>query len=217
MDNNFPRHHRRLAVAAVVAVATVGLIAGVLSTGAASAGESRSLSTCLAKAGTGIVSVGAAGGSTALTDALAETTTPTIYVGGICKGNFTIARDVTVIGGLRTKGSLSEDGKAILDAQGAGTVVVVNDPFVTTLSRLTIRNATTNLGGAGILNMGNLALTLSTVSANTASNHDGGGIYSTHTLTVATGWTGTTCGNTPDDFEAEVGTITGQAARRCSA
>ena len=134
--------------------ATVALIAGVLSAGAANAHEPRSPSTCLVKAGTTGPVVSSAGGQ-ALTDALAGSEA-TIYVGGICTGNFIIDRNVTVIGGLRANGSRSKEGTAILDGHGSGTVIAVTSGTVA-LSRLTMRNDYT-YGGGGIHNVGNLHL-----------------------------------------------------------
>ena len=193
--------------------ATVALIAGVLSAGAANAHEPRSPSTCLVKAGTTGPVVSSAGGQ-ALTDALAGSEA-TIYVGGICTGNFIIDRNVTVIGGLRAKGSRSEEVAAILDGQGAGRVISVDsETAIVTLSRLTIRNGngidgggisngggsltvirsrvtgnTAGLGGGiSICGGGNATLTNSTVSGNTATDsrgEGGGGIYnSVSTVTL---------------------------------
>ena len=155
--------------------ATVALIAGVLSAGAANAHEPRSPSTCLVKAGTTGPVVSSAGGQ-ALTDALAGSEA-TIYVGGICTGNFIIDRNVTVIGGLRAKGSRSEEVAAILDGQGAGRVISVDsETAIVTLSRLTIRNGN-GIDGGGISNGGgSLTVIRSRVSGNTAGF--GGGISS---------------------------------------
>lgn len=180
MLSNFPRpahlaesrrHRRRLGVAAG---ATVALIASVLGTGIAAAGESTSPTTCVVKAGTGAVSVGVAGDSTALAAALADESIPTIYVGGICKGNFTINRTVNVIGGLRANGSLGEKGTAILDGQATDAVISgYNSTVTVSLSRLIIRNGN-GFDGGGILNYGSLTLSRSTVSGNTAARYGGG-------------------------------------------
>jgi hypothetical protein len=106
----------------------------------------------------------------------------TITVDGICHGNFTIFRDLTLV------------GPATLDGDNAGTVLLVGAGTVT-LNNLTIQHgAGTNLGasvfGGGIDNNATLTVIGSTVSNNSAlgvtppQKGVGGGIVNTGTLTL---------------------------------
>ena len=82
----------------------------------------------------------------------------TLAIQGVCKGTFTIAHSLTLVGATR----------ATLDGQGAGTVLTVDPGRTVAVSYLTI----TNGGGlvAGIRNNGgSLTLTESTVSGNSAT------------------------------------------------
>jgi hypothetical protein len=93
----------------------------------------------------------------------------TLRVDGTCVGNFTIAKNLTVIGGK----------SAALDGGGSfnPAVTITGSGSQVHLKSLTITHHTANTGG-GILNAGGVVtLDRSTVSAN-ASN-TGGGIYNT--------------------------------------
>ena len=105
----------------------------------------------------------------------------TIQVKGICVGNFTIAKDLNLFG----KPTKAEP-KPTLAGPGTGRVLVVGilGQFVPGLDvKLTGLKVTggrvVNAVGAGIINLGNLTLTSSSVTGNaTVTSGGGGGIYS---------------------------------------
>jgi hypothetical protein len=107
----------------------------------------------------------------------------TIHVSGTCTGNFTIAKDLTLVG----------TGAATLDGNFAGRVVFIPDGTVATitLQNFTITNGNVNACacgpyGPGIYNGGaNLTVKSSTITNNTGFPvNSGGGIYSYGTLLV---------------------------------
>jgi hypothetical protein len=107
-----------------------------------------------------------------------------IHVTGICTGNFSIDRDLTLIG----------TGGATLDGNSTGRVVFIPDgtsaATTITLDNFTITNGDIDACacgpyGPGIYNGGaNLTVKGSTVTNNTGQINLGGGIYSYGTLLV---------------------------------
>ena len=105
----------------------------------------------------------------------------TIQVKGTCVGNFTVAKDLNLLG-KPTKAAPSPT----LAGPGTGAVLSVGIPgqFIpgldVTLTGLTITGGrVVDAVGAGIRNLGNLTLTSSSVTGNsTVSSGGGGGIYS---------------------------------------
>jgi predicted outer membrane repeat protein len=109
----------------------------------------------------------------------------TIRVSGTCIGNFSIAKDLTLVGA---------GSGATLDGNGTGRVVYIPDGTSATttiaLEKLTITNGNIDACpcgpyGPGIYNGGsNLTVKSSTVTNNTGHINLGGGIYSYGTLLV---------------------------------
>jgi predicted outer membrane repeat protein len=101
-----------------------------------------------------------------------------LNVFGRCRGSFSIAKD------LRIVGSTNRQAPTVLDGAGGGGVLFVNERVTVSLTRLTVTggNATVRVGG-GIQNGGLLTLNRTTVTGNRAAS-DGGGIYNYGTLTL---------------------------------
>jgi hypothetical protein len=95
----------------------------------------------------------------------------TVRVKGTCRGNFTIDKDLTLIGVRR----------AVLDGLRAGTTLAVAAPARVRLTNMTITDGNGTFAG-GILNGGTLELHRSAVSHN--SSTFGGGINNLGTLTA---------------------------------
>ena len=104
----------------------------------------------------------------------------TIAVQYVCVGNFTISKDLTLVG--RSTASVRRPS---LDANGAGTVLIVSAQVL--LSNLRIRDGLATNGG-GILDTGTLLLENTVVRENKATD-TGGGVYvgATGTLTMSHG------------------------------
>ena len=143
-------------------MAIVGIVAGMLTAAASTAGAA----TCSVKDGTtsssDLQSVidGAASGDT-------------IVIKGVCVGNFSIpgAGSATT---LTLKGKASQGQKATLDGGGAGSVVYVGGATVT-FATLLITNGHAQDGG-GILNdlSGSITLMGTFVNGNAADQYGGG-------------------------------------------
>jgi hypothetical protein len=115
----------------------------------------------------------------------------TIIIIGTCTGNFTVSKNLTILGQQNGLGS-----PPTLDGTGfSGTVLTVPAGVNANVTSLVI----TNGSNGGIANSGTLTLTSSTVAKNSRPFHTaGGGIYNdmggTLTLTKST-----VIGNTADD------------------
>jgi hypothetical protein len=101
----------------------------------------------------------------------------TLHVSGTCAGNFTITKNLTLV------------GPATLDGASTGSALAVSGHANVSLSSLTFQHGSGNTatnpqaGGGGIYNAdGTLTLVRSTVSNNTGTN--GAGIYNGGTLTL---------------------------------
>jgi predicted outer membrane repeat protein len=95
----------------------------------------------------------------------------TLSVSGTCPGNFTIDKDLTLVG----------QGTAVLDGRRGGSTLTVSSGATVRAGGLTITDGNATDGG-GIDNAGSLTLTDSTVDNN--SGGSGGGIYNTGSLTL---------------------------------
>jgi predicted outer membrane repeat protein len=95
----------------------------------------------------------------------------TLSVSGTCPGNFTIDKDLTLVG----------EGTAVLDGQRGGSTLTVSSGATVRLIGLTVTDGNAADGG-GINNAGSLTLTGGTVDNNTGGS--GGGIYNTGSLTL---------------------------------
>lgn len=97
--------------------------------------------------------------SSALAGALATASDgDTLVIQGTCKGTFEISHNLM----------LASIGGAILDGQGAGTVLTIDPGKTVSISNLTITGGSDSTAG-GIRNAGRLTLENSTVSGNSAS------------------------------------------------
>ncbi len=97
-----------------------------------------------------------------------------ILIYGTCTGNFTVPKDLTLVG-----------ENAVLDGNNSGTVLTVPAGVTAVVDYLTIQHGDAGQGG-GILNEGTLTLNSATVSNNNlAGGGDGAGIFNDHgTLTL---------------------------------
>ena len=104
----------------------------------------------------------------------------TIAVRSVCVGNFTISKDLTLIGR-----STARVRRPSLDADGAGTVLIASAQVL--LSNLRIRDGLATNGG-GIVDTGTLVLENTVVRENKATD-TGGGVYvgATGALTLSQG------------------------------
>lgn len=93
-----------------------------------------------------------------------------LVVRGVCTGNFSISRDITLVGPAELNGTTCADGNC-----SAGIVLWV-DPATVTLKYLTITGGSSTYDGGGIQNHGNLTLVSTTVRDNVAEDN-AGGIY----------------------------------------
>jgi predicted outer membrane repeat protein len=102
----------------------------------------------------------------------------TLPVTGTCYGNFTIGKNLTLLG----------QGTAVLDGQQDGTTLTVSSGATVRLASLTVTDGDAgNTGnGGGINNSGTLTLEQSTVTNNSAggAGNGGGGIYNSATLAL---------------------------------
>jgi predicted outer membrane repeat protein len=96
----------------------------------------------------------------------------TIAVSGTCTGQFTILKDLTLV------------GPATLDGIADSTMLRVDFGVTVTLDFLTIQHANATIDGGGIFNLGTLTLNASQVSNNTTRFGRGGGIFNLGTLTL---------------------------------
>ncbi len=101
----------------------------------------------------------------------------TIQVKGVCVGNFSIGRDLNLIGE-----STRRHPKPVLDASGRGRVLVVNGDVALTNLVITGGNATTGGGGGIYHGDGHLVLNDSVVLGNAAER--GGGILTWADITM---------------------------------
>jgi hypothetical protein len=91
----------------------------------------------------------------------------TLLVSGVCYGNFTIGKPLTL------------QGPATLNGDGSGTVLTISTPAMVALNNLLIAEG--SLGGIYVAS-GAVTLDDSTVADNTAI--EGGGVYNNSTITI---------------------------------
>ncbi|MEU0375130.1 hypothetical protein ABZ070_34105 [Streptomyces sp. NPDC006283] len=96
----------------------------------------------------------------------------TLVIRGTCVGNFTVAKNLRLVG----------FGTAVLDGNGAGTTLTVNGPSTVQINSLTLVDGVGSVGGGLHNNGGTVTLNSTTVRDNDAGF--GGGIANTGTLTV---------------------------------
>ncbi len=120
-----------------------------------------------------------------------------------------------------TSGELSIDKDLTINGPGAGSLTIdgnASSPIFTigssataSISGLTIKNGTSDHDGGGIFNSGTLTLSSSTVSGNSLTFGDGGGIFNSGMLTLINS---TVSGNTADSqdgggiYNTSAGTVT---------
>lgn len=107
---------------------------------------------------------------------------------GVCAGNFSISRDITLVGPAELNGTSCIDGHC------SGGIVLWVDRAAVTLKYLTITGGASTYDGGGIQNFGNLTLVSTAVRGNWAEDN-AGGIYNEGRLvlngssTVSDNWT----------------------------
>ena len=158
-----------------------------------------------------------AGGGEALTNAIADASSgDRLGIKGTCVGNYTLDKDLTLIG----------KDRATLDANGSGKVLTVNSGTVK-LVNLTITGGgpAVTCCGSGIVNFGNLTINQSTVSGNAGdaisnvgslaisrsdvSGNSGIGIENDGPLTINRSiLSGNTTSSEGGGIDAEIGTVT---------
>lgn len=136
---------------------------------AAEAGKPATQPKCLVKVNDGKV---AAGAGRMLARKLAGAAPgDTIHLGGNCTGNFTIAKELTLVG------DLSVDDVFLLGG-GAGSVLTLTSTADVTITKLLIDGGNANVGG-GIFNDGTARLGAGTVLL---GNNEGGGAFNSGTF-----------------------------------
>ena len=105
----------------------------------------------------------------------------TVHVAdGTYKEHLTLNKNVNLIGE-------SQNG-TIIDGNNTGRPITINPDMKVTISKFTVKNGNSTGGGGGITNNGNLTITETTITENTATAIDGyaygGGIYNHGNLTI---------------------------------
>jgi hypothetical protein len=142
------------------------LLSGLMATSVAWAGPQPK---CLIKINSGKAAAGT--GKTLARKIAAAQPGDTIHLGNRCSGNFTITKDLNLVGDL-------VPGDTFLLGGSAGTVLTIGAGATVSIAQLGINGGAASIGG-GIVNDGDLTLG---EGALVFGNDDGGGVFNNGTL-----------------------------------